>query len=124
MSCQKGTKSSRIYAEMATTRVAMNFLSPDLVLRDVALAEVPGLDLLQSVRGLFDCGRLPVIPWSSTDHAEDVDRAYELGANSFVVKPVDFGGLQNILGRLLSFWGGRVQVPGCSRAPRSIAETC
>ena len=88
------------------------------MLRDVALAEVPGLDLLQSVRGLFDCGRLPVIPWNSTDHAEDVDRAYELGANSFVVKPVDFGGLQNILGRLLSFWGGRVQVPGLlPRAP-------
>ncbi len=62
---------------------------PDLVLLDLKLPGVSGLEVLGWIRARPDLRSIVVIVLSSSSRPEDVGRAYELGANSYVLKPVD-----------------------------------
>jgi CheY-like chemotaxis protein len=65
------------------------FPMPCLVILDLKMPRKDGLQVLQWLRQESNCVWLPVIVLSSSSLASDVDRAYRLGANSFVVKPAD-----------------------------------
>jgi len=63
---------------------------PQLVLLDLKLPRIDGLQVLQEIRADDRTKRLPVVIFTSSNEEEDVIRGYELGANSYVRKPVDF----------------------------------
>jgi len=63
------------------------FPLPSLLLVDVKMPRMGGLELLQWVRARPEFASLVVIMFSSSDHESDVRRAWQLGANSYVVKP-------------------------------------
>jgi sigma-B regulation protein RsbU (phosphoserine phosphatase) len=62
----------------------------DLVLLDVMMPGINGLDVLRAVRGRWDATQLPVIMATARDASQDVVEALELGANDYVTKPLDF----------------------------------
>lgn len=62
----------------------------DLVLLDIEMPEISGLEALQSLRQAFSSIELPIIMVTAKDQSEDVVRALELGANDYVTKPIDF----------------------------------
>ena len=62
----------------------------DVVLLDVEMPEMSGLDALQTLRAHYDPIQLPVIMVTAKDRSEDVVAALELGANDYVTKPIDF----------------------------------
>jgi sigma-B regulation protein RsbU (phosphoserine phosphatase) len=62
----------------------------DLVLLDVMMPGLNGLDVLKAVRGRWDATELPVIMATARDASHDVVEALELGANDYVTKPLDF----------------------------------
>jgi two-component system, response regulator len=63
---------------------------PDVVLLDLNLPKLDGLDVLQQIRADTRTRYLPVVILTSSNSQQDVLRSYNLGANSFVRKPVDF----------------------------------
>ena len=63
---------------------------PALVLLDIKMPVMDGFDVLMWIRRQPQFAKLPVIMLTSSDQIQDVDRAYKLGANSFLVKPLDF----------------------------------
>lgn len=63
---------------------------PELVLLDLKLPRVDGLDVLKSIRAHQRTAILPVVVLTSSKQDEDIIRSYELGANSYVRKPVEF----------------------------------
>lgn len=78
---------------------------PDLVLLDLKLPRMPGLEVLAWLRKQPGLHRLPVVVLTSSRETSDVNQAYELGANSYLLKPVTFDGLAKIVSNLDRYWG-------------------
>ena len=70
--------------------------NPAVLLLDLKLPQVPGLDVLKWMRSQPALVEIPVVILSSSKHEEDVSTAYGLGANAYLVKPSDRGQLQRI----------------------------
>jgi CheY-like chemotaxis protein len=66
------------------------FPLPDLVLLDIKMPGTDGFEVLSWIRDQRQFSDLPVVMLTSSDEIRDVNRAYQLGANSFLVKPLDF----------------------------------
>jgi CheY-like chemotaxis protein len=77
---------------------------PTLVLLDLKMPRMNGFDLLAWVRSHEEFGALPIVVLSSSNHESDVKRAYDLGANSYLVKPVGFDSLVEIVRALSQYW--------------------
>ena len=77
---------------------------PGLVLLDLRLPHVPGLEVLRWVRQQPALARLPVIVFSSSNQDSDVETAYRLGADAFVVKPMHPAELLEIVRRVKQYW--------------------
>jgi CheY-like chemotaxis protein len=77
---------------------------PTLVLLDIKMPRYTGLEVLEWVRSQPAFSALPVVMFTSSKNLEDVRRAYELGANAYLVKPVDYHEIQASLRALAAFW--------------------
>lgn len=86
---------------------------PDLVLLDLKLPKVDGLEVLAAVRRTPGLRRLPIVMHSSSREERDIAGAYDLGVNAYVVKTVDHHAYTDNVGRILSFWlHANTRVPG------------
>jgi two-component system, response regulator len=77
---------------------------PDLVLLDIKLPRVNGLEVLRTMRADEANGAIPVVVLSSSVEQRDLENAYALGANSYVQKPVDFDRFVDAVGQIGSYW--------------------
>ena len=64
--------------------------APLLVLLDINLPGLSGLDVLEQIKSNPQTRKIPVIMLSTTDAAEEIDRCYELGCNAYITKPLDY----------------------------------
>lgn len=81
------------------------FPLPTLALLDLKLPRRSGLEVLEWVRGQDSpVRRLPIVVFTSSNQTSDINRAYELGANSYLVKPVDFEGLVEMVKAWEKYW--------------------
>jgi CheY-like chemotaxis protein len=81
-------------------------LRPRLVLLDLKLPALDGLEVLRLLKSGEATRHLPVVVLTSSREARDIEAAYRHGANAYVVKPVDFDEFQRIVGLLVDFWLG------------------
>lgn len=79
-------------------------IHPQLVLLDLKLPKLDGLDVLQRMRVDERTRGLPVVVLTSSLEDEDLSRCYALGANSYVRKPVDFARFVDVVNRLGIYW--------------------
>jgi two-component system, response regulator len=77
---------------------------PEVVLLDLKLPTIHGLDVLRRMRADQRTRRLPVVVLTSSNEEQDVLRSYDLGANSFVQKPVDFAEFIETARHLGLYW--------------------
>jgi two-component system response regulator len=77
---------------------------PSLVLLDLKLPKVDGLDVLQRIRADERTRLIPVVVLTASREDQDVIRAYALGANAYVQKPVDFAEFGRAAKTLSEFW--------------------
>jgi CheY-like chemotaxis protein len=77
---------------------------PDLVLLDIKLPRLSGLELLEWIRSVPDHGKLPAMILSSSDEAQDVAQAKRLGVLGYHIKPVDPSGLARVATFICSSW--------------------
>lgn len=77
---------------------------PAVVLLDIGLPRVSGLEVLRRVRADPRTRRLPVVILTSSDEERDRMSSYDLGANSYVRKPVDFGRFSEAVASLGIYW--------------------
>lgn len=84
---------------------------PEVVLLDLKLPKIDGLAVLRRMRGDERTRLLPVVVLTSSREEQDVLRSYDLGANSFVQKPVDFGQFIEAARHLELYWLVLNEVP-------------
>ena len=77
---------------------------PSLVLLDLKLPKMSGFEVLQWIREHEETSRIPVVMFTSSQERSDIDRAYDLGANAYLLKSVDHDHLVESLQRLRAFW--------------------
>lgn len=77
---------------------------PQVVLLDLKLPKVDGLEVLQRVRADPRTRRLPVVVLTSSKEEQDLVESYDLGANSYVRKPVDFDRFLEAVRTLQMYW--------------------
>jgi two-component system, response regulator len=79
---------------------------PQVVLLDLKLPKLSGLEVLRAMRAHPRTKRLPVVLLTSSKEDQDVFAAYDLGANSYVRKPVAFGDFAEAIRQLGLYWLG------------------
>ena len=77
---------------------------PALVLLDLKLPKVDGLEVLKKIRSAEKIRRLPVIVLTSSKEEQDIATSYDLGANSYIRKPVDFTQFASAIQSLGNYW--------------------
>lgn len=81
-----------------------DFLTLKLVLLDLKLPKVDGIEVLRSIRGDSRIRALPVVILTSSKEQQDIVDTYRLGVNSYIQKPVDFDQFQQTIRELGLYW--------------------
>lgn len=77
---------------------------PKLILLDLKLPKMNGLDILRRLKGNSNTRTLPVVVLTSSKEERDITTSYELGVNSYVVKPVKFDSFSKTVAELGTYW--------------------
>jgi len=81
-----------------------------LILLDLNLPDMTGVDILSKIKGNTHLKRSPVVVLTTTDDQREIQRCYDLGANVYITKPVDYEGFANAI-RQLGLFFSVMQVP-------------
>jgi len=92
---------------------------PDLFLLDLKMPRVNGFEVLKWVRSQPGLAPLRVLVLTSSEEIRDVNEAYKLGANSFLVKPLDFQDFAQLSRLIQEFWLKASKAPETSRPPKN-----
>ncbi len=87
---------------------------PTLLLLDLKMPRMDGFEVLGWLQKRQGLKRLVVLVFSTSGEQRDVDRAYDLGANCFIMKPTNLKELQTVVLEVQSFWQGRNLFPDCA----------
>ena len=86
---------------------------PDIILLDLNMPKKDGRQALSEIKSDPDLKDIPVIVLTSSKAQADILKTYQLGANSFVTKPVTFESMCEIVKKLGEYWFQIVRLPGC-----------
>ncbi|MBB3315039.1 MULTISPECIES: response regulator [unclassified Rhizobium] len=81
-----------------------------LVLLDLNLPDMSGLDILEQIKSNEYTRRLPVVVLTTTDDEREIQKCYDLGANVYITKPVDYDGFATAI-RNLGLFFSVIQIP-------------
>ncbi len=85
---------------------------PQLILLDLNMPRMDGREVLEKIKAEPTLRRIPVVVLTTSRADTDIARIYELGANSFISKPVRFEALVNVMKALRLYWFETVELPG------------
>lgn len=77
---------------------------PAVILLDVKLPRVDGLDVLRAIKAHSTYCTIPIVMLTSSAEDVDIQTAYQLGANSYIVKPVDFEKFMEVAQQIEVYW--------------------
>ncbi len=84
---------------------------PSLLILDLNMPRVNGFQALKVIKESPKLQRLPVVVMSTSTADEDITRSYDLGVNSFIIKPFKYYRLVEIIGALTTYWLETVRLP-------------
>jgi len=79
-------------------------ITPDLILLDLRLPKIDGLEVLDTIKKSMHLENIPVVILTSSHSENDITKAYQLKANSYVVKPLDYPKFVEMVNHIGGFW--------------------
>ena len=77
---------------------------PELILLDLKMPKINGIEVLQRIKSDERLRSIPVVVMTSSNEQSDITESYRLGANGYVVKPVEFGAFAEAISKIGMFW--------------------
>ena len=84
---------------------------PGLILLDLNMPKKDGREALKEIKAAEELRQIPVVVLTSSKAEEDIVRTYDLGASSYITKPVTFEGLVTVIRELSKYWFELVELP-------------
>jgi two-component system response regulator len=84
---------------------------PGFVMLDLNMPKKDGREALKEIKQHPDLRKIPVIIFTTTKNENEIQRCYELGANTYIVKPVSFDGLLKVVDDIWSYWFHTASIP-------------
>ena len=84
---------------------------PDIIILDLNLPNKDGREVLKEIKEDENLKNIPVVVLTTSGAEKDIIRAYELHANAYVTKPIDFDQFINVIGSIVNFWLEIVKLP-------------
>jgi two-component system response regulator len=84
---------------------------PKLVLLDLKMPRVDGIEVLRQIKADERTRVIPVVVMTSSNQESDVTESYRLGANSYIVKPIEFGSFLEVVAKIGLYWVLTNRVP-------------
>jgi len=84
---------------------------PDLILLDLNMPKKDGREALAEIKSDFMLKTLPIVVLTTSNSEVDVIRSYNLGANSYITKPMSYGDLIKVIGIMVKYWFQTVKLP-------------
>ena len=88
---------------------------PSVLVLDLKMPRISGFDVIEWIRRQPGLRRLPILVLTSSNLSRDVNRAYELGANSYLVKPSELQDLEQVAAQVERYWLALNQCPDCEQ---------
>ena len=88
--------------------------APDLILLDLNMPRKSGKEALEDIKKDTRLRSLPVVIYTTTRDVREIQRCYDLGANSYIVKPANFESMVVIIETVMAYWLGTVSLPSIS----------
>ncbi len=79
-------------------------VKPAVILLDLNMPRVDGLTVLKQLKSIPELQRIPVVILTTSKEDRDINTAYDLGANSYIVKPVDFENFMDVAQQIELYW--------------------
>jgi two-component system response regulator len=86
-------------------------LYPKFILLDLNMPKKDGREVLKEMKENPDFKRIPVIVFTTTKNENEIKRCYELGANTYIIKPVSFDALLEVVENIRSYWLNTASIP-------------
>lgn len=86
-------------------------IRPAVILLDLNMPGIDGRETLHLIKQDQSLKRIPVIILTTSSDERDIERCYEIGANTYIQKPVDFNGLVEAAARIKGYWFGIALLP-------------
>ena len=84
---------------------------PDLMLLDLNMPRKDGREVLEEIKSDAELRRIPVVVMTSSAAEEDIVQSYDLHANAYLTKPIDFDGFLDVVRSIEEFWLSVVKMP-------------
>lgn len=84
---------------------------PNIILMDLKLPKINGLEVLRRFKQQPKLKLVPIVVLTSSSQDKDISTAYEYGANSYIVKPVDFDKFVSVAAEIEIYWLGTTVLP-------------
>ena len=85
--------------------------NPRLILLDIKMPKLDGIDVLKALKSEPHTRCIPIVMLTSSNEENDILRSYDLGVNSYIVKPVDFDRFVDEVSKLGVYWVAMNKVP-------------
>ena len=84
---------------------------PDIIMLDLNLPKMSGIEVLKDIKNNEDLRKIPVIVLTTSTATEDIKECYDNYANCYIVKPTDFAGFERIMSSIKKLWFNIVKLP-------------
>jgi CheY-like chemotaxis protein len=88
---------------------------PAIILLDLNMPKVDGREALAEIKHDPELRRIPIVVLTTSSEEADIQQSYDLGANSFMTKPMTFDGLVKMIRQWAQYWFGSVELPFAAR---------